>query len=152
MAVAMASCSSQKRAQRHIRRAVELCPELAQLTARPIDVFLGVPVFTDSAIVPLMDILDGDTLTVKTDHGTITLSANSADSTLSASFTSDESEIHYQDTVQYRQIDFSKSEQKPSTTQSTGVGRDILLWIIGVGFGMVLVVWIRSEIKNRIRD
>lgn len=134
----MTGCSAQWRAQRHLRRAVELCPVLEQKQARVIDTFLGVPVYTDAGIVPMRALFGGEPVTAKTDHGTFVLSVHDADGTLSFSFTPDASEIHYQDTLQFSQIVYPKEDPKPSWN-----GRVVLLWIIGVGCGVILVTaWI----------
>lgn len=51
--IVMNGCSAQRRAERLVRRAVALCPELVQVKAHPIDTVLTAPGFADMARVPL---------------------------------------------------------------------------------------------------
>lgn len=100
----MTGCSMQRRAERHIRRAVELCPELAQKKAHAIDTMISVSGYTDIVIVPVPEVLASDALSIETDNGTFTLEFHGADSTLEIGFTADPTEIHYRDTIQYSQV------------------------------------------------
>ena len=49
----MSGCSAQRRAERHVRKAVALCPELVQAKAHPIDTALTVPAWADCTTLPL---------------------------------------------------------------------------------------------------
>ena len=100
----MTACSAQKRAERHLRKAVALCPELVQMTAHPIDTALAVPTFTDVATLPLDAILRHDTLYAATDHGTVVVSLRQSDSALRVGFVAAPRTIRYRDTLRYAQL------------------------------------------------
>lgn len=147
LAVALAAlpaCSAQKRAQRHIRRAVELCPELVQLKAHPIDTFLSVPGYTDITRVPMVRIFEEDSVAVKTEHGTIILSTNPSDSTLSVAFQADHQEVHYTDTIRYADVTTIKTK-----TRRGGSWIEIAVWLFGVIVGIDLAFCMVRKKKNR---
>lgn len=133
----MNGCSAQKRAERHIRRAVELCPDLVQMTAHPIDTFLGVPGYTDIARVPMSEVLGPDIFSVETEHGTFTIGLNENDSTFEIGFTADPTEIHYQDTVQHPQVILPEPEARKERSFKW-----LALLLFGVIVGMVLYVYL----------
>ncbi len=134
--VVTASCSAQYRAQRHMRRAIELCPELAQIRTRSIDTLLVVPGYQDIARVPMENVFQYDTLYLDTDHGTISLSFDQADSTITVGYTADPAEIHYHDTISYTEVIV------PPDQDGNAFWKKILTWILGVGAGMALTLWL----------
>ena len=100
----MSGCSAQKRAERHVRKAVALCPELVQAKAHPIDTALTVPAWADCTTVPLNPVLDGGTLYAPTTHGTVVVSLRKADTVLRVGFVAAPQTIRYRDTVRYAQV------------------------------------------------
>lgn len=102
--IVMSGCSAQKRAQRHIRKAVALCPELVQLKAHIVDTTLYAPAFADMAAVPLAAVLSHDTLYAATTHGTVVVSLRKADSVLRVGFVAAPQTIRYRDTISYAQV------------------------------------------------
>ena len=140
------ACSAQKKAQRHMRKAVELCPELVQVKAHPVDTVLTVKPWADCTTVPLPTVLKGDTVYTVTDHGTVVVNFNAEDSTLRVGFIAMPQQLHYRDTLHYAQV------VVPETTAITG-GRSawvgIVLWLLGVAVGMALAVWLlRNALKR----
>lgn len=140
---AMVSCSTTRRAERLVRRAVALCPELVQTKAHPIDTVLAVPTYTDWAVVAFPQVLQGDTLFAATDHGTVAVSLCVADSTLSVGFVAAPQEIHYKDTVQYEQVTISPAQKRGGSFLS-----HFALALIGLFVGIGLCVWIYSILKK----
>lgn len=102
--VVMTGCSSQKRAERHVRKAVALCPELVQMTAHPIDTVLTAPGYADCAVLSLTEVLKGETLYAATDHGTVVVSLRQSDSALRVGFVAAPQEIHFRDTLRYAKV------------------------------------------------
>lgn len=149
MVVALAvitGCSAQKRAERHVRKAVELCPELAQVKARSIDTTLYTPAFTDVARVPLPQVLTGDTVYAATNHGTVVVSVNQPDSSLRVGFVAAPLPLRYRDTIRWREIDTSGLE---TTNSDSGnhFWQDLALWLIGIGLGIAIFTWIPKNKK-----
>lgn len=143
---AISACSAQKRAERHIRRAVELCPDLVQMTAHPIDTFLSVPGYTDISRVPLVKVFENDAVFVGTEHGTFALSMDKNDSTLTVSFSADRSEIHYQDTIHHAQVNIP--EPKPEERKERSC-KGLSVWLFGIIVGMGLYFyWFKSDKKE----
>lgn len=141
--VVMNGCSVQRRAERHMRRAVALCPELVQKRSYLVDTTLVVPTFTDHAEVPFGSILKGDSVVASTDHGKIVLVLDKDDGTLHVGFAADEQEIHYTDTISYEQVVL------PEEKARGGFWGGLVAWIIGIGFGMSLAFWLlRNAIKK----
>ena len=108
----MTACSAQRRAERLVRRAVALCPELVQMKAHTIDTVLTVPAWADCARVPLPKVLQGDTVYAATDHGTVLVSLCQSDSTLQVGFVAAQQEIHYQDTVEYQEVSVEQAASR----------------------------------------
>ncbi len=145
MAVATVSCSAQYRAQRHIRRAMELCPELVQMKAYPIDAFLSVPGYTDIARVPMSEVLGSDSFSIETDHGTFNMGFNESDSTFEIGFTADPTEVHYQDTINHNQVVI-----QPVEDEGVGFWNGVAIWIFGIGLGVSLAIWLlRNAFKKQ---
>lgn len=145
--VVTASCSAQYRAQKHIRRAVELCPELVQKKAVLIDTAMCVPGYTDTGLIPLSKLLESDTVYYGTEHGAITASLNKQDSIITIYYTADPIVVQYHDTVYCEQV--KQSIVVSDKPQRYSLGEIILLCIICFGFGMVLTLWLlRHAIKR----
>lgn len=116
--VVMSGCSAQKRAERHVRKAVALCPELVQTKARPIDTVLTVPGFADCTGVSLESILELDTIFEATNNGTFVISLNPADSVLRVGFIAAPQKVHYRDTLSYAQVVMPKTIKEYSWKNS----------------------------------
>ena len=145
--VGIPSCSAQKRAERHIRRAVELCPDLVQMKAHPIDTFLSVPGYTDRARVPIEKVFEADAVFVGTDHGMITLAMDKTDSILTVAFSAAPSEIRYQDTVSYSQVVLLK-EKKPAKEWS--FKNWLATLVCGLCIGAAGIMWLlRGKQENK---
>lgn len=137
------ACSAQRRAERHVRKAVALCPELVQTKAHPIDTLLTVRPFVDCAVVPMPG--RGETLYANTDHGTIMVSLHHSDSALRIGFLSAPQRIRYQDTLRYSQValaDAPEAEPKP-----TRVWRGVGLVLLGIVSGFVILIVIAIKVK-----
>lgn len=108
------ACSPQKRAARHLRRAVELCPELVQTKAHHIDTVLTAPAFADAATFAWKDLASFDTIYAATDHGTVVVSLRQSDSALRVGFVAAPQKIRFQDTLHYAQlvVDHKQPEKK----------------------------------------
>jgi hypothetical protein len=147
LAVALTGCSAQRRAERHVRRALELCPELAQAKARPIDTTLLAPTFADAASIPLAEALAGETVYAATDHGTVVVSLSQPDSSLRVGFVAAPQPVRYRDTIRWRELDPAKL-QPEKADGGNHFWSDLALWIIGIGMGMVLCSWLlRNALK-----
>ena len=118
--VAMPSCSAQKRAEKHIRKAVALCPGMVQVKAHPIDTVLSVPGFADMATFPLSALMEGETLYAATDHGTVVVSLRQSDSALRAGFVAAPRERRYRDTLRYAQVEPARIEVVPKESRFWG--------------------------------
>ena len=134
----MTACSAQRRAEKHMRKAVALCPTLVQTKARSIDAVLTAPGFADVAVLPLSDLMRGDTLYAATDHGTVVVSQCRSDSTLRAGFVAAPREIHYQDTVHYAQVVVEATRPKPKDTAGRHLGWVVLGMCAGMGICLYL--------------
>lgn len=140
------ACTAQRKAARHMRKAVELCPELVQVKVHPVDTVLTVKPWADCTTVPLPAVLKGDTVYTATDHGTVVVNFNAEDSTLRVGFISAPQQLHYRDTLHYAQV------VVPETMALTGdrsAWVNILLWLFGVSVGMALAVWLLRNAMKR---
>ena len=142
LAVVLTGCSAQKRAERHVRRAVALCPELVQMTARPIDTVLTAPGFADMAVVPFSKVLAGDTVYAATNHGTVVVSLRQSDSALRVGFVAAPQKIHFTDTFRYAQI----VSKDPSEQQKRGFWRGFAWCFLGICLGIAPCVWFIRKI------
>ena len=102
LCLAMAGCSAQRRAERHLRRAVELCPELAQMTARPIDTVFTLASPPDSCLLPIAPLIGGHTITINGQNGTFTAHADT--SAIAVAYRPDTLSYRYTDTVWLPQV------------------------------------------------
>lgn len=143
----LTGCSAQRRAERHVRRALELCPTLAQTKARPIDTTLLAPAFADMVRVPVPQALSGETVYAATEHGTVVVSLRQSDSALRVGFVAAPQPVRYRDTIRWRELDPSKL-QPEKADGGNHFWRDLALWIIGIGMGMALCFWLlRNALK-----
>lgn len=142
LAAAMATlpaCSAQKRAERHMRKAVALCPELVQLKAHPIDTVLTVPGFIDMATVPLNAVMNHKTVYAATPHGTVVVSVSDTDSSLRIGFVAAPQKYRYQDTLRYSQVTLSSQPAK-EVTGSFWDSLDFWMFCILIGIGICLFI------------
>lgn len=143
----LTGCSAQKRAERHIRKAVALCPELVQLKAHPIDTVLTVPGFADVTTVPMEAVLHYDTIYAATDHGTVVVSLSQSDSSLRVGFVAVPQKLNYHDTVRLAQVAF---ETKTGESHGTRFWPGFLIWIFGIGVGLWIFIYLfRIDIKKQ---
>ena len=143
----LTGCSAQKRAERHMRKAVALCPELVQLKAHPIDTVLTVPGFADVTTVPMEAVLQYDTIYAATDHGTVVVSLSQSDSSLRVGFVAAPQPVRYRGTIRWRELDPAKLQPEKADS-GNHFWRDLALWIIGIGMGMALCFWLlRNALK-----
>ena len=127
VSLAMCACDANRRVQRRIRRITEHCPELVTIQAHPIDTFITLPPVVDSAVMPLAQILDGQTITVTTEQGIFTAAAT--DDSLTVTYEAEPEPIHYEDTLHYAQVVIE--EEPPSKKPPNSV------WFL---LGMVVVL------------
>lgn len=139
--VMMSGCSAQKRAERHMRKAVALCPELVQLKAHTIDTTLTAPGFADCAVVPLPNA--GETIYTSTDHGTVMVSRHNTDSALRVAFVAAPQKVRYTDSFSYSQVAMPDNEPR----QSESVWKWVFCITVGVLIGMVLLLIISLKAK-----
>lgn len=146
----MSGCSAQKRAERHVRKAVALCPELLQAKAHPIDTALTVPGFADCAAVSLPEVLKCDTIYAATDHGTVVVNFSPADSALRVGFVAAPQTIRYRDTVRYAQVTVA-----PDVPKANGA-RAVRFWpcaacVLGgivVGIFAIIIIALKTKIVD----
>lgn len=110
--------SAQKRAERHIRKAVALCPELVQTTAHPIDTVLTVQGFADATYIPLHDVMSGDTLYKATEHGTFIVNMDKHTNEIRVGFIAAPRSVRLTDTVHYAKLSYTKETPGPSSDGS----------------------------------
>lgn len=143
----LTGCSAQKRAERHMRKAVALCPELVQLKAHPIDTVLTVPGFADVTTVPMEAVLQYDTIYAATDHGTVVVSLSQSDSSLRVGFVAVPQKVNYHDTVRLAQV---AVETKTGESHGTRFWPGFLIWIFGIGVGLWIFIYLfRIDIKKQ---
>lgn len=135
----LTGCSAQKRAERHMRKAVALCPELVQLKAHPIDTVLTVPGFADVTTVPMGAVLHYDTIYAATDHGTVVVSLSQSDSSLRVGFVAVPQRIRYLDTVQLQQV---VVEEKPKTASNRGLWEGVAVLLLGFVIGAWVIIYL----------
>ena len=141
----MTACSAQKRAERLVRRAVALCPELVQMKAHTIDTVLTTPVWADCTKMPLSKLLDGDTVYAATEHGTVVVSLSGADSSLRVGFVAAPQEIHYKDKVEIPQVAIEPAKAK----RGAAFWSHFAICLVGLFIGMGLFSWLLFYIKKK---
>ena len=145
---AMTACSAQRRAERHIRKAVALCPELVQVKAHTIDTVLTAPGFADCMFVSLFDVMGGDTLYHATEHGTFIINMDQSNRQIRVGFIAAPRRIRLTDTLHYAHIDFPDGWRQPQATKGTGSG--LLWWLFGAAAGMFSCLYmLRNALKNK---
>lgn len=139
----MTGCSAQKRAERHVRKAVALCPEMVQTKAHVIDTVLTVRPWTDCAKLPVPKA--GETLYAATDHGTVMVKLHPVDSSLCVGFISVAQQVRYQDTLSYAQVVVTTEpgKAKPASTAWAWIG----CVLIGIVIGIVALFVVALKIK-----
>lgn len=138
------SCSAQRRAQRHIHRAIELCPELVQKEVRLIDTTLTAPSFSDRADVPFGAVLAYDSVAVRTEHGRVMIALDKKGGVLRVEYSGDEQQIRYQDTISYSQVVVQEKK-----SDGSGFWSAFSAWIVGAAIGLSLALWmLRNAFKN----
>ena len=145
--IVMSGCSAQKRAERHMRRAVALCPEMVQVKAHTIDTVLTAPGYADCAIVTLADVLKGYTVYSPTDHGTVIVKLRPADSTLRVGFVAAPIPVRYQDTINYSQVIFPDTKEKDGKGSAWIWMGCILLGIV-IGFLSLMFIALKAKIHE----
>lgn len=108
LCLAMAGCSAQKRAEKHLRRAVELCPEWVQPQAHPIDTVFTLASPPDSCLLPIAPLMNGHTVTVSGQNGTFTAHADTA--AIAIAYRPDTLSYRYTDTVWLPQVAVAETE------------------------------------------
>lgn len=136
---AMAACSAQRRAERLVRRAVALCPELVQATAHTIDTVLTAPGWADVVAIPLADVATGDTIYAATTHGTVVVSLRQPDSALRVGFVAAPQEIRYQDTVLVPQV---VVPDKPKADTNRSLWEGVIVLLLGVVIGAWVIIYL----------
>ena len=142
--IVMTGCSAQKRAERHMRRAVALCPEMVQVKAHTIDTVLTVGPWADCTVVGMGDLTAGETLYTATPHGTIVVSLRKADSTLRVGFIAAPQRIRYHDTIRYSQVALTEAPEAEPYRVRCGVG----LVLLGIVAGFVIPSVIALKVKR----
>lgn len=142
--IVMNGCSAQKRAERHMRKAVSLCPELVQTKAHPIDTVLTAPGYADCTTVTLADVMEGQTLYKATDHGTVVVKLQPEDSTLCVGFVAAPIPVHYQDTLSYAQVAVAEDAVRARYPAWTWIGC-VLLGIV-IGFVVLIIIALKTKI------
>lgn len=144
--VAMGGCSAQRRAERQVRRAVALCPELVQVKAHLIDTVVTAPAFADCATLPIGQVLSGGTVYAATDHGTFVVSVSDTDSSLRVGFVAAPQKVHFTDTVRYARV----VVPEPAKQRSNSPWQGVALGLSGIGVGVVLgLYYLRDIMKNK---
>ena len=147
LAVALAvmpACSAQKRAEKHLRKAVALCPELVQVKAHPIDTVLTAPGYADCALFPMSEVMKNTTIYAPTDHGTVIVKLLPDDSTLRVGFVAAPIPVRYQDTISYAQVVAPEAVEKTCK----GIGWMVAGCILfGIVIGFVALIWIALKVK-----
>lgn len=146
LAVALAvmpACSAQKRAEKHLRKAVALCPELVQVKAHPIDTVLTAPGYADCARFPMSEVMKKTTIYAPTDHGTVIVKLLPDDSTLRVGFVAAPIPVRYQDTISYAQVVAPVAIEKAKGSAWMVIGCILL----GIVIGIVALFWIALKVK-----
>lgn len=144
---AFTGCSAQKRAERHVRKAVELWPELVQVKAHPIDTLLHTPSWTDEALFRIPKLATGETTYAATDHGTVVVRLSQSDSSLRVGFVAAPQPVRYKDTLRYREI--QPVTLQPAKAEKSHFWEDFALWVFGLGMGFAAAIWFLSKMIKK---
>lgn len=144
--IVMNGCSAQRRAERLVRRAVALCPELVQVKAHPIDTVLTVHGWADAVTMQLTDIMRGDTIYRAAEHGTFVVSHNRQNGEVRIGYIAMPQKVRYRDTLHYPQVVLP-----PSAGQKAkgGFWSHFALVLTGICTGVALCVWLRIRFRKR---
>ncbi len=146
--IVMIGCSAQKRAERHMRKAVALCPEMVQVKAHPIDTVLTAPGYADCTTVPLMEVLQGKTVYAPTDHGTVVVKLR-PDSTLKVGFVAPPIPVRYQDTINYCQVIFPDTKEKDGKGSACAwIWMGCILLGIVIGFLSLMFIALKARLHE----
>lgn len=135
----MTACSAQRRAERLVRRAVALDPELVQAIAHPFDTVITMPGYADVVELPVREVYRHDTIYAATDHGTVVVSLRQSDSALRVGFVAAPQEIRYQDTVLFPQI---VVPDEPKTASNRGLWEGVIVLLLGVVIGAWVIIYL----------
>lgn len=128
VSLVLCACDAKRRAQRRIRRITERCPELVTVQAHPIDTFIELPPLTDTAVMPLAPLLDGQAVKIQTEQGIFT--ATATDDSLTVTYEAEPEPVHFSDTLHYSQV---VVEEPPSAKKKPPA----FMWFL---LGMVVVL------------
>lgn len=135
----MTACSAQRRAERLVRRAVALNPELVQAIAHPFDTVITMPGYADVVELPVREIYRHDTIYAATTHGTVVVSLRQPDSALRVGFVAAPQEIHYQDTVLVPQV---VVPDKPKAASNRSLWEGVIFLLLGVVIGAWVIIYL----------
>ena len=134
LCLALSGCSVQRRAERKVRRAVELCPGLVVPKAHPIDTVLTLASPPDSCLLPIAPLIGGHTITINGQNGTFTAHADTA--AIAIAYRPDTILYRYTDTVWLPQV--TVAETAPPAKRQ-GAWRTAWLAAFGVVLGFALL-------------
>lgn len=141
LCLAMAGCSVQRRAERHLRRAVELCPELVQTKAHPIDTVFTLASPPDSCLLPIAPLIGGHTITINGQNGTFTAHADT--SAIAIAYRPDTLSYRYTDTVWLPQV---------SVTETAPPAKPEIPWGAVAFWAVLVAALLRGIIKDTVTD
>lgn len=144
LCLTLTACSVQKRAERHIRKAVALCPELVQTTAHPIDTVLTVQGFADATYIPLLDVMSGDTLYKATEHGTFIVNMDKRTNEIRLGFIAAPRSVRLTDTVHYAKLSYTKETPGPS---NDGLG-EFFIGFLACFAGIIIAAYLLFRRKH----
>lgn len=144
--IVMSGCWAQRRAERHIRKAVALCPEMVQTKAHPIDTVLTAPGYADCTAVAMGEVLKGQTLYAPTNHGTIVVKLLPTDSVLRVGFVAAPQPVRYRDTISYAQVVTGTNPK--AEPKAAKVWRSIGFTLLGIIAGIFLVIVVALKTKS----
>ena len=145
MSLGLCACDANRRAQRHIRRITERCPELVTVQAHPIDTFIELPPLADSAVMPLAPLLDGQAVKIQTEQGTFT--ATATDDSLTITYEAEPEPVHFSDTLHYSQvvIEAAPEKKKPPAFMWFLLGMVIVLLAVIVTAIVIVIKMVKTS-------
>ena len=145
MSLGLCACDANRRAQRHIRRITERCPELVTVQAHPIDTFIELPPLADSAVMPLAPLLDGQAVKIQTEQGTFT--ATATDDSLTVTYEAEPEPVHFSDTLHYSQvvIEAAPEKKKPPAFMWFLLGMVIVLLAVIVIVIVIVIKMVKTS-------
>ena len=141
----LCACDAKRRAQRRIRRITERCPELLSVQAHPIDTFIELPPWADTAVMPLAPLLDGQAVKIQTEQGTFTASAT--DDSLTVTYEAEPEPVHFSDTLHYQQvvIEAAPEKKKPPAFMWFLLGMVIVLLAVIVIVIVIVIKMVKTS-------